>query len=407
MNAPKNPDDLLGMSDEDFSNLNAPPEAEAEQPGAEGAEQDGGAQAQENESGTAAESEQADADNAGDKGEKSEGEQDGDGEANGGEADDEGGEAAKSEGEAEKAAGGKPEAEAKKAEGEEKKADEKSETPLTEADYKGFYESMMSFRANGKDIVLKSPEEAKTLIQMGANYTRKMQAIKPHQKVLMMLEKNGLLDEGKLSFLIDIEKKNPEAIKKLVKDSGIDPLDIDTAEDGAYQPGDHSVSDSEVDFKAMAEEVAASSPTGKETLTEIVQHWDDASKGALWETPSLLREIDQQRGTGVYDLITTEIDRRKTLGIISPNTPFLEAYTLVGDDLVAEEAAKAKAQPNVVQSDRQPIATTAGKPKAVVKDGDKAAAASPTRSGPKVAKEFVNPLEMSDEDFLKQMEGRL
>lgn len=57
-------------------------------------------------------------------------------------------------------------------------------------------------------IELRDSSEAVQLMQKGANYTRKMQDIAPHRKVLLMLENNGLLDEGKLSYLIDLEKKN-------------------------------------------------------------------------------------------------------------------------------------------------------------------------------------------------------
>ena len=116
-------------------------------------------------------------------------------------------------------------------------------------DYKTFHDKMMApFVANGKTIQLQSVDEAIQLMQMGANYTRKMQSIAPHRKVLMMLENNGLLDEGKLSRLIDLDKKNPEAIRALVKEAGIDPLDIDVESDSTYVPGDHVVSDEAMAF---------------------------------------------------------------------------------------------------------------------------------------------------------------
>ena len=51
-------------------------------------------------------------------------------------------------------------------------------------------------------------------MQMGAGYGRKLQDMQPHLKTLRMLEKNNLLDEGKLSYLIDLDQKNPDAIKK-------------------------------------------------------------------------------------------------------------------------------------------------------------------------------------------------
>jgi hypothetical protein len=143
---------------------------------------------------------------------------------------------------------------------------------------------MAPFKANGKLIQLKDPSEVIQLMQMGANYTRKLQDIQPHRKVLLMLENNGLLDEGKLSFLIDLEKKNPEAIKKLVKDAGIDPMDIDTSSEPAYSEGNHLVSDEESGFRQVLDEMV-SSETGKETVKLINTDWDQASKEALWKSP--------------------------------------------------------------------------------------------------------------------------
>src|SRR5690606_26772936 len=209
------------------------------------------------------------------------------------------------------------------------KADDEKGTP----DYKAFYERIMApLKANGKTIDLRNPEEAIQLMQMGANYTRKMQAIAPHRKVLLMLENNGLLDEGKLSFLIDIEKKNPEAIKKLIKDAGIDPREIDLEDPDAkpYLVGNHRVTDEEASFRAVLDDLG-SNPEGKATLQAIQAQWDQASKEVLWKQPEVMTLIHQQRENGIYDRISAEMERRRTLGMIPPNVPFLPAYKAIGD----------------------------------------------------------------------------
>lgn len=280
-------------------------------------------------------------------------------------------------------------------------------------DHKAFYEQIMTpFKANGKTIELKSPEEAIQLMQMGANYTRKMQSIQPHRKVLTMLENNGLLDENRLSYLIDLDKKNPEAIQKLIKEAGIDPLQIDTEAEPTYLEGSHKVSDAEVNFRSNLDELS-STPTGKETLHIINSTWDETSKEVLWGEPSLMTIIHAQRDTGVYDRITTEVDRQKMLGKIAPDTPFLKAYKDVGDALAAvggfddllkpkQTAEEAPASTPAGQPEPEPVATRAAKPKPSVENGDKASAASPTRSTPKPTKPFINPLGMSDDQFMAE-----
>jgi hypothetical protein len=260
-----------------------------------------------------------------------------------------------------------------------------------------------SFKANGKTVELKDEKEALALMQMGANYTRKMQDLQPHRKVLMMLESNGI-DEGKLSFLIDLEKKDPAAIQKLLKDSNIDPLEIDVAADTTYQEGSHALSDEEVSFRATLADYR-SHPEGQETLNTIAADWDDASKEVLWRSPEIISVIHEQREHGVYDVIKAEVDRRMTVGAIPPNTPFLQAYRSVGDEMAnaALAAGGGAAKPEAAV-----VATRTAAPKSTVANNDKASAASSTRGSPKaVAGEVRNPLAMSDEEFLKQMENRV
>ena len=285
----------------------------------------------------------------------------------------------------------------KEAEKKEENKEQPSEKSAT-IDYKKFYEKIMTpFKANGKLITLKTPEEAIQLMQMGANYTRKMQAIAPYKKTLLMLENNGLLDEDKLSFLIDLDKKNPEAIKKLIKDAGIDPMDIDTSTEPQYKEGSHKVSNEEAAFMTVLDDLKQSQD-GMQTIKEINSNWDDASKNILWSSPDIMRTIHQQRENGVYQLIVDEMERQRTLGNISPETPFLVAYKQIGDALVAN---KQKAVP-------QPVAVKAKTVKtSTVKNNEKAKAAAPNRTTPSAPKRFINPLAMSDEEFLKQMKDRL
>jgi len=127
-----------------------------------------------------------------------------------------------------------PEAEAEAPESDtkkktEEKADESEKKPDEAAvDFEAEYKRLLTpFKANGREIAVKSVDDAIALMQMGANYNKKMAALKPNLKLMKMLENNGLLSEDKIGFLIDLEKKNPAAINKLVKDSGIDPMDLD------------------------------------------------------------------------------------------------------------------------------------------------------------------------------------
>ena len=286
------------------------------------------------------------------------------------------------------------------------KADTPDEPATVEPDYKAEYAKIMApFKANGREIKLESIDEAIQLMQMGANYTKKMQALQPHLRMVKMLQNNGLLDENKLSFLIDLDKKSPQAIQKLLRDSGVDPMEIDTSVEPEYTPGNHSVSDNEMRFTTALDDTM-SAPGGRELILEINKSWDQASQNELMKDPNILSILRTQKENGIYDQIVSEVERRKVLGTLG-DVPFLVAYRDIGRELQGQHklvptsaapSPSAPAQPPRVL-DTRPAAT---KPK--VTNSEKARAASPAKSTPpkKAAAADFNPLALSDEEFEKQ-----
>lgn len=266
-----------------------------------------------------------------------------------------------------------------------------------EVNYEDFYKKVMApFKANGKTISLKNADEAIQLMQMGANYTRKMQSIAPYRKTLMMLEKAQLLDEDKLSYAIDLLNGNQEAIKKLLKDTKVDPLEFNTEDNVNYQPGlNNRVSDAEVNFKSALDDLV-STADGLNTVKEINTNWDEESKGELWKEPRLMNIIHQQKMAGIYDQIADEVNRRKVLGIIPSNIPFIYAYNQVGQEMAQQRQAQSQSK------NRGPIAVRPAMTKTDngINNAARVKAAAPTRTTPKSVKPLINPLAMSDEEFM-------
>lgn len=285
-------------------------------------------------------------------------------------------------------------------------ATEPAKAAPVEVDYKAQYERIMApFKANGKEIKLDNPDDVVRLMQMGANYTQKMQALQPNLKLLKMLQNQGLLDEGKLNNLIDLYKGNPAAIQQLIKTSGIDPLEIDTSKDPGYVPGNHSVSEQELQFSSILDEVTASQE-GQEIVVAIDKQWDDASKQALYKEPVILQHLLNQKQTGIYDQIVSEVERQKMLGHFV-NVPFIQVYQQVGAHLQQAgllKGAQAPAPavepvPATTVVETRPAAPVAPAPA----NSAAARAASPTKSAPQKVKQDLNPLSMSDDEFLKLM----
>ena len=301
----------------------------------------------------------------------------------------------------------KEEGEDKDSPASEDKAKEEAEpAPKEETDYKAEYEKILApFSANGKQMQVQSAEEAITLMQMGANYNKKMAALKPNLKLLKLLENNGLLSEEKLSFLIDLDKKNPDAITKLVKDSGLDPLEMDVSKSD-YKPNTYTVHDREVELDSVLSDIQ-DTPTYSKTISIVGNKWDGESKKIIVENPQLIKVINDHMANGVFDLISNEVDRQRALNRLN-GVSDIEAYRLVGDEMHNRGALRPASQPaqKVPGTVREPVPT---KPAAQNQDtrSKKLAASTPKAAAPVKNDPDFNPLAMSDEDFAKIGNPRL
>ena len=282
---------------------------------------------------------------------------------------------------------------------EEEEESEKEEAPQQveqpEIDYKGFYEQVMSpFKANGGTVQLRSPQEVVKLMQMGANYTQKMQTLAPYRKKVQMLQKANLLDDDKLNYLIDLSQGNPEAIKKLIKDSKLDPMDLDIYGEQNYVPGNHTVSDAEMQLQTTLDELT-STPEGLQTVN-LARGWDQASLSEIGKDPSILATLHEQRMNGVYDFVMKEMQHQKMLGALPDNIPFLQAYTTVADYCLQRLRTQQQQQQAVANLPRGTLNQE------VNTNSAQAKSAAPSGRSRKAASTFVDPFTLSDEEFEKQ-----
>jgi hypothetical protein len=265
-----------------------------------------------------------------------------------------------------------------------------------------YKEVLKPLRANGKDLVLETVEDLRNLASMGANYAKKMAAIKPSLRIIKMLENNGI-DESKLNFLIDLDKKNPDAINKLLKDSNIDPLDINL-EETKYSPNAYNVSDKEVELDSVLEDIKET-PTFSETISIISNKWDEASKRVLLENPTIIKIINDHVGTGIYSQISEIVERERTMGRLV-GVSDIDAYKQVGDYLQANNKFVVREQQtNAINT---PVVNPVSN-KAVTDEQTKnrRKAASPVKGT--VANQSTldfNPLALSDEEFEKIASSR-
>lgn len=203
-------------------------------------------------------------------------------------------------------------------------------------DYESQYKKIVGtpFKANGKEITVDSAEDAIKLMQMGANYHKQMQQLKPAKRIIAMLEQAGMLDENKLNHAIDIMSGNSAAIHKLIQERNVDVSDLYSDSEVDYTPNQHQVTDERIELDTLFNELN-STPHGQRVLQEVAGTWDEKSRYTIGQTPEILRLLGNQIESGIYDVIVAEVDKQRMLGNIPANAPMLQAYEQVGKYLQA------------------------------------------------------------------------
>ena len=276
----------------------------------------------------------------------------------------------------------------------------KEDTPETkEFDYESAYKKVSEpFRANGIDIKVDDPEDIVRLMQMGANYQKKMSQLKPHLKIIKMLENNDLLKPEQLNNLIDVFKKDPKAIAKLVKESSLDPLDIDKDAPSDYEPNDYSVSDGEIELDQVLEDIK-DTDTFNRTINVLTKSWDAASKQTISEHPEIIKVINSHMANGVFDKVDAVLQRDKALGK-TEGLPDVEAYKQIADYMFKNGELhtnspedKSKVSSKMTEVQEQANADRNKKRKAVAPVKQTTTKKAPTDE---------NFLGLSDDDFMKK-----
>ena len=240
----------------------------------------------------------------------------------------------------------------------------KSKDEEKEIDYKAVYEELFKpFRANGKDIKPKSVEDIVALMQMGANYTKKMQVIAPMKRAVESLNK-AQITEDDLNFLIDVHKGDAKAITKLLKKHDIDPLDLDMEEDGYVEHKRNIATDSDVEFADVLNDM---DDKYKPKVQEVVfKKWDSKSRSALLNDPKLLRALYEEISLGRFDDVQDRVESERTFGRYT-DVSDLEAYMQLVNQMYGKGAKNQtntstppKQQVNKSSSDKSRATSTRG-----------------------------------------------
>ena len=283
--------------------------------------------------------------------------------------------------------------------------DTKDDSPETkEFDYESAYKKVSEpFKANGVDMQVTDPQDIVRLMQMGANYQKKMAQMKPNLKIIKMLENNELLDEVKLHNLIDISKKNPKAVAKLIKESGIDPLDIDTEVPIDYKPTDYSVTDKEYHLDQILDEIK-DTDTFNKTINVLTKEWDVKSKSTISDNPEIIGIINSHMGNGVFDKVNAMLQQEKALGKLS-GIADVDAYRQIAEHMhktgiLHEQGSNKKGTPKVSSETETNSQANANRNK------QRKAVAPVKQTTTKKTTSNEDFLGLSDEEFMKKYANR-
>lgn len=257
-------------------------------------------------------------------------------------------------------------------------------------------EVLAPLKHHGSEFKPKDVAEARRLMSMGLDYARKTRDLKEQRKFLKMLDNNKLLDESKLSFAIDLMNGNKDAIAQLVQTNGIDVMELEEGKE--YTPSNHTVGDNEVELDDVIESIR-STPTFADTMN-VVSNWDESSKRELASKPQLLSVMNEHKANGIYDKISTELQRERMLGGLAGLSD-VEAYQVVGNRLF-QQGAFNDSQPQEPQPAPKKVVR---KPKPKADESqlqDKRRKAAPNKNkGRKPEPPKYDFWNMSDEEFEK------
>lgn len=273
---------------------------------------------------------------------------------------------------------------------------EETQDKTPDIDYKAVYDSIFKpFKANGKEITPRSIEDVVSLMQMGANYTKKMQAIAPMKKTFESLNK-AKINEEDLNFLIDIHNGDKGAIKKLLQKHNVDSMDLDI-EDTNYVPHNNIVSDDDIAFSDVIRDLGEDLPKVQEIVS---RKWDESSRKAILSNPDILRKLGEEVQLGRFDAVQAVLDEERTFGRYK-GVSDLDAYIDIVTKYVNYEAMKQQQQQYQLQQQSYQQNTNEASRSTNVSNKSKAA---PTRAKtPRQSKAFTasDIFNMSEEDFAK------
>ena len=197
-------------------------------------------------------------------------------------------------------------------------------------------------KAAGHEFTLEDPNQIRELVSKGLDYTRKMQQISHLRGIGEILREHDMLDPVKLAYAVDLANHKPEAIARLIKESGVDTFELgdDVADSYQATPANIEGKAKEVSVREIVEQYK--DDENFNSVFNEARQWDDASQVTLVNKPEVLHLLAAHANNGVYKQVMAKVIQERA--ITGTTEPILQHYNRVGQAMFAAENDGGNAQ---------------------------------------------------------------
>lgn len=209
------------------------------------------------------------------------------------------------------------------------------------------------FMANGRKITVNNADKVVQLMQMGANYNKKLEKLKPHMGILRTLEHYNISSE-ELQFLLDLKAGRKEAIAKVIQDHQIDTYNLPDVEEKPYSGEAQVFTNTQAELESIVRDLQTD-PMGNELIQDLTRAdlWDKESLDCFSNEPQALNVLLEHKQSGLYDTTMDIIVKDKLLNNIPPewlSRPLIQLYNYVATNVIEQINAQNQVQQPIQQS---------------------------------------------------------
>jgi len=177
---------------------------------------------------------------------------------------------------------------------------------------KKFKEALTGAKVDIDGFTVDGLSDPESIIQMQKKYAEmigKVDTFDKQRPMLEALKKNGLLeDQNKLALVLEAANGNPDALKKLMKENEIDPmeLDLDEIDESSIDPSKHLVPEIEIKFNDLLD-TSAKLGIEEPFVDNVVKKWDSDSITKLINDDASKQHLLNHIKTGSFNKVQEEI----------------------------------------------------------------------------------------------------